>query len=602
MKALQNENLYSNTLSGSLGEVLGTQKMLSMIGANIFQFRIISMMNAMCRTLISLVFLSVIPLSLSAADNRATMPDALYDGMVKFKLNSGDYFDALTMMDERYIADHPVDYTSALQGYRLLSDARKQIAKNEKQKSKLSDEERFLLGEVYYKDDDCINALRSFKGLKAKLSLEDKERWIFYRANCFIKLGSPTRAAKALRDIVGGLWASYAYYNLAMAYSAQSHDKTKALGTLWIADSLNKGDSSESKALGDKINLASGYLYLEGGKPDTALDFFRKVHLESDSSAQGLYLYGLAHMELGDFRAATQSWFSTKPYPVIDQSVAEAALAIPFAYDRSGYTSQSLEAYHEASQGFESELRTIKKVKNALEKHGARAILVDASEIKGLEWFLAKGVVKNTTRAAYYSYFVEDYAIHDELVLFSELRALLASIDYWQGQLSVYNSALKAKKSDFNQSRRNFDSSSINSKVRSFEQQLEKLKSSKYLTAELSKSLKIHSMADEIASLEQRIANLTSKVSKGPRILDRQLANIVKLTKRLNTERQSLEDLLIKLDGEITRKCLQRLEDLRLGTVLNYERAEQGLIHIMQGIAENKKRKLNNRRDGRSTR
>lgn len=528
----------------------------------------------------------------NAGQGRGAIPEELYKGMVKFKLDSGDYFDALTMMDDRYIRDYPVDYTSALHGYGLIADSQAQLKLAVKDKSKLSGEDRFALGEIYYSSGDCINALKAFKGLKKKISLEAKQKWIFYRANCFMRLGSPQRAAKALKELVDGMWAAYAYYNLAMAYAEESHDKTKALGTLWIANSLNKGTDRESLALSDRINLASGALYLQGGKPDLALDFFKKIHLDDLSSAKGLYLNGLAHLELGDFRAATQSWVSTKTYPVINQSVAESALAIPYAYERSGYISQALEAYLEASSGFEAELRNIDKIDKALEKHGASAILMDGNEIKGLEWFLSKGVVKNTTRAAYYTYFVQDEQIHDDIKLYSEIRTLLNSIDYWSSQLAVFETALASKKSNFNESKNSFSPDLVASKIRNYGKLIDNLARNKNMTPDLSNGLKIEAMSQGVKTLEGRLDAVKKKIENGQRMLDEQLAQVAVFKSRLLDEKHRIQAFLKKYDREITKLCRERLVGLRETIVSNFEKAEQGLVHIFQGIAEKKNAKL----------
>lgn len=551
---------------------------------------------------LTLSILLSVPTVVLAASQSKGIPEELYEGMVKFKLNSGDVFNALAMMNEPYISKYPADYNAALHGYSMSNKARKLLDINGKQKNKLSDSERFTLGEVYYNDNDCINALKSFKGLKNKLSLDDKQRWTFYRANCFIELGSPQRAAKALRDLVGGVWAAYAYYNLAIAYAEASHDKTKALGTLWIASSLNKGKSEEELALADRINLASGSLYLEGGKPDLALEFFKKVRLDSDSTAAGLYLNGLAHLELGDFRAATQSWFSTKTYPLTNQSVAEAALAIPYAYERSGYISQALEAYKEASSGFENELRTINKLDTALEKHGAHAVLIDGSEIKGLEWFLSKGVVKNTTRAAYYRYFAQDRDIHDDIKLYTEMHNLVVNIEYWQTQLSVFSQALNSKKSNFSKQIKRFNSGEIANRINAYDKKVGKLSSSNLMTPKLSKSLQIEAMKNGVDTLASRLGKLQSKVNNGPKLLSSQLSESAALGQRLAAKKVKIEALLDKLDSEITNVCRQHLSALRKVMMSNYERAEQGLVHIFQGIAENKSTKRKKSKDGRYSR
>jgi hypothetical protein len=282
---------------------------------------------------------------------------------------------------------------------------------------------------------------------------------------------------------------------------------------------------------------------------------------------------------------------STKTYPVILESVAEAALAIPYAYERSGYISQALEAYLEASTGFESELRTIDKVDAALEKYSASKVLIDGSEVKGLEWFLAKGVAKNTTRAAYYSYFVQDLEIHDEIKLFSEMRTLLDSIEFWESQLSVFDRSLKSKRDNFAASSQSFNPDSISREIKVYDKTLRKLASNNSLTPNLRKDLKIDAMANGIDTLGKRLESLSRKVANGKKLLNAQLNESVELAQRLNAEKQTVKAFLQKLDKEITDKCRTRLGDLRKVTLSNYERAEQGLVHIFQNIAEKGKAK-----------
>jgi hypothetical protein len=535
----------------------------------------------------------------ASAEQRGGMPDELYEGLVKFKLNSERYYDALTLMDSAYIARHPVDYATALHGFNLLDEGRALINKAISKPKKMLPEDFFNSGRIYYSDDDCIGALKAFKKLKNKLSLEDKQKWVFYRANCFIRLGSDSRAAKVLTDMIGGVWASYAYFNLAMSYAEGSRDKTKALVALRVAESLNQGKTDEEKALNDRINLAAGSLYLEGKKPALAIEFLKKVHLKSDSSAAALYLHGLAKLESGDFRSATQSWFSAKTYPLINQSVSESILAIPYAYERSGYISQALEAYLEASTSFERELRVIDKVDAALETHGAQKVLIESSEIAGLEWFLAQDVVKNTTRAAYYRYLAEDDQIYDDIELHAELGMLLKSLNFWASQLAVFEGALNDKRTNFDVKRASFDPNSIKRKIAKYEQAIRTVKQNKVMNAELAKNIRLDALENGVATLKLRLKSLKGKVSKGQEKLKSQLGTSKEISQQVKEKVEQLEALRKKLDVVITKSSRERLAHLRHVMLSNYERAEQGLVHIFQGIAENKSTKKKNRLDGR---
>jgi len=527
------------------------------------------------------------------------MPDELYEGMVGFELESGNFFNALVLMDDAYRDKYPVSYATALKGFNIEEGVKDLLEVALKKKQSLGNQDYFNIGKIQYHSDECIPALKSFKKIKKKLSLEDKQEWAFYRASCFIKLGSNKRAIQALKDILGGTWASYAYYNLALSFAEGSRDKRKALGVLRIARDLNAGKTREEKSLKDKIHLAAGALYLEEGKPDAAINFFKKVYLDSESAPKALYLNGVSHHDLGDFRAATQAWSSAKTYPLVDSSVAESLLAIPYAYERSGYISQALEAYFEASASFENELEKIDKVDGLLERYGAQKILIEESDIEGLEWFLAKDVVTNTTRASYYNYFMQDNVIYDAVELHAELSMLLDSLSFWRSQLAVFDASLIDKRQNFKSQSKNFNVKTVEKKITKFQKQADDIKSNKTMTPSLAKNLQIQAIMNSIDSLRKRLLSLQQKIHKGRDGLKSQLEVSANLNKGIKQLQVRLINIIQLLDKKITILIRQRLGKLRIQMVSNFERSEQGLIHIFEGISESKRVKKHNLLNGR---
>ena len=416
------------------------------------------------------------------------MPNELYEGMLQFELDRGNYYKALALMEKSYQEEHLIDHVTALKGFNINSDAdailenlRKAI-KGKSSKTTLTAEDSFNIGRLEYEEGRCKPALRAFKKLKNKLSQEEKQAWIFYRANCFIRLGSNSKAMQILNDTVDGIWASHAYYNLGIAYDESSRNKSKALKAFKLALLLNKGKTDQEKELKNQIYLAVGSLYLNAEKPELSSNFFNKVYLDSIVAPQALYLNGLAKLELNDFRSATQSWFSVKKYPLVNQSVAEALLAIPYAYARSGYVSQALEAYLEASNSFETELKLISKIDGLIKKYGAARILIEDTNIEGLEWFLSKDIVTNTMKATYYSYFMSNYEIYDAVELYSELNMMSESMLFWSSQLNVFSQSLKNKKRNFNQQSKVFDSNTTKKKIEHITNRLNKIQSQNTLT------------------------------------------------------------------------------------------------------------------------
>ena len=559
---------------------------------------IVSLNGRLLQFVYFLVFSILLVFSLSASAKIHTIPDELYNGIIKFELNSGRYFDALVMMDESYQQSNFLDYLTALQGFNISQNLPALIKKAKKRKG-MSDADYYKIGRIEYYQGNCLPTLKSFKKIQSNLSLEDKEPWSFYRANCFIKLGSNVRAGQALNDVLGGIWAAYAYYNLAISYSETSRDKTRALASLGIAESLNTGTSKEAKSLNDRINLVAGKLYLDAKKYDSAIQFFRKIYLNSESTPAGLYLNGLALLESGDFRAATQTWHSLKTYPVLNQSVAEAYLAIPYAFERSGYISQTLEAYLDASNTFEVELEKIDKIDAAIVKHGTAKVFIEDSEIEGLEWFLAKDVIKNTTQAVYYQHLMKNEELYDQVRLYSELKMLKNSLDFWLSQLKVFDESLSKKKQSYKKERSRFDASNVLSKINSQKSKIDTLVSKPGMSPSLASNLQIDVLKNSIEVLKIRLDSLQDKVQQGGARLNKQLLETKTLSKTIKAANKRLASLIISLDQELTRSVRAQLSKLKTTMISNFERSEQGRIHLFEDMAESKQMKKSNLLDGR---
>ena len=548
------------------------------------------------------VSIAVFMLCLLLSSTAYSTPKELHEGLVQFELDRGNYFKALTLMDSSYKDAHPVDYVSALNGFNInsgLDEHLKKIYAEEKnKKNTLSSKDYFRVGRIEYHLDRCKPALRAFKKLKNKLSQEEKQEWIFYRSNCFMRLGSNIKAMQVLNDTVDGIWASHAYYNLGVAYDESSRNKAKALKAFKLAKLLNKGKTLQEKELTNQINLSVGSLYLNADKPDLASNFFKKIFLDSSVAPQALYLNGLAKLELNDFRAATQSWFSVKKYPLVNQSVAEAFLAIPYAYERSGYISQALEAYLEASNSFETELKIIGKIDALLKNHGAAKILIEDSSIEGLEWFLAKDVVTNTMKATYYNYFMHNYEIYDAVELYSELKVLSESMAFWASQLTVFNKSLKNKQANYSKKVKAFSLSDRQQKTDRISNRITQIQSKNKLNTWQKERLQVVNIESDISQLSKRLSELKSTISEGRGQLKSQLGLNRSLNKRRQHAQKQLQRMIDKLGVEITRLIRAQLGKLKTQMLANFERSEQGLVHVFQDIAESRN-KQKNKLDGR---
>ncbi len=540
----------------------------------------------------------VLLITLCAPQTYAKMPEELYRGLLRFQIESERYLDALVLMDETATQSDPVAYAAALRGFNLREELAAVLEKLPRKPEDMTSYDWFSLGKVFYYSDQCIPALKAFKRLKNQLSLEEKQEWAFYRANCFIKLGSDMRAAQVLSDILSGIWIAHAYYNLAMSYASTNTNKTKALVALRVASSLNQGKTRPELELNDRIHFASGAILLNENEPAQAVESFKKVHLDSLAAPQALYLNGVAQLELNDFRSATQSWYAVKKHALIKSGVAEALLAIPYAYERGGYISQAIEAYVEASDYFEKELDTMDKIRDLLGKHGFRKVLIEEDGLEGLEWFLTKDVARNTVRAAYYGHMVADEEIYDSVALLQELDLLRASLEYWRNQLRVFEAALAKKQKDFSLSSRRFNRDSFAAKVAELQKEFRRLNPQVTAHRQTADALEWAAMEGSVSSLDKRLAATMQAIANGEQSLNDKQKQVARLQKQVAGKIKDLQVLDRDLDQHLNTLAKERLALLRRDMLGHFERSEQGLIHILQSIAESKQARKN-RLDGR---
>jgi len=509
------------------------------------------------------------------------LPEELKDGLVKFEVERGNYLSALTILDESDADKLPVSFAAAWHGFALDHTRTRAVLESVISRGKdLEPTERFRIGRVYYELGECIEALKAFKPLKNKLPLSLKQEWAFYRANCFIQLGSNKRAAQALSEILDGAWVANAYYNLAVAYADTSIDKTKALVALRVATELNKSSDRYERELADRVYYAAGAIYLNEGKPELAEKFFNKIHLESDSAPQALYMHGVTKLEQKDFRAATQSWFSAKKYATIHPGVSESMLAIPYAYEGAGYTSQALEAYLEASKVFQQELLNIEQMIRSIKKYGVRKVLVEQEQLDGLEWFLAKDIAKNTKRAAYYGFLIRTPALYDLVANLMELKRLDEKLELWENQLDVYQGAISKKRKGFKRSAASLSLKEVQGKIAV----LNKRAGSKALSQ--AEPVDKQDISAAIAELEGRLESTSHKVSSGAEKLSQQSGSVAALRKRTTQQREALQKLIQRYDAYVTDAALERFSELSAVMKSNQEKAEQGLVHILESVAE----------------
>jgi hypothetical protein len=516
----------------------------------------------------------------------SAMPQALKTGVLEFELERNRYLSTLLLLNDGDINENAVLYASALQAFDMPLTLEKFDLGSKVDIAALDDKSKFRLAQFYINQEDCVDGLKLLKGKALSLDAANQQKRAYYRAKCFIKLGHDELAAQALSKALSGEWAAHAYYNLAMEYLTTSKSKKRALVALKVARELNAQVGGSAAELTHRINLNAGKIYLDSDRSDLAIGFFNEIPLSSRYVTEGLYLHGFSRLVQNDYRAAAQSWQANLKHALIEPGVSESLLALPLSYKESGYQTQALEAYLDASSRFKKELKIVTDIKALIKKYSAREVLIEDSDRAELQWFLNKTGAKNTQRVAYYKFVLQDEEVYRRIKLQQELSSLDAGLKYWAGQLKVFKSALQARKKDV--------SSFPNlMKKAALEQRLSESKKRFSKLASAHTELKGGEVEGVLSELSSRIETLKAGVGSSNAVITDQFKAIARLETAVKSTQKRSKALLAKLDKDISDLSIERLELLENRLIGHKEFAELGLVNILEGIARARTKRTN---------
>ncbi len=252
--------------------------------------------------------------------------------------------------------------------------------------------------------------------------------------------GERDAAGQYLARLDDGYRAAVGYMNLAADFAREDLDSSRALVSLRVAMAMASRDdnSVRAQALLDQLNLRAGFLTLNAGDHDKAIDFLEKVSLQGYHTPQALYFHGLALSGKGNHRAAMQSWHRAKKFPLAFPGVAEAWIGMGRGYDLSGYPGQAGESWLAANAAYESERVTLDKLADQIGHDGAFKTLVRDARVDEIQWFLADSRTLTQPRMAYLLRFMEAPDAQAAVRRVARLDELLVTLEESESDLDVF--------------------------------------------------------------------------------------------------------------------------------------------------------------------
>jgi hypothetical protein len=152
-------------------------------------------------------------------------------------------------------------------------------------------------------------------------------------------------------------WLYYLYYNLGANHAA-SGDRSAALEYFEriVQSPLS---SPEMNSLRDKALTASGYTRIATKNYEQAASDFARVRLDSPLVDRALLGYGWAYSGMDDYRAAITPWQALAQRSLVNDSVREGLLALPYAHEQLGQLRTALAQYRQAGEVYTAEVAKV---------------------------------------------------------------------------------------------------------------------------------------------------------------------------------------------------------------------------------------------------
>lgn len=218
-----------------------------------------------------------------------------------------------------------------------------------------------------------------------------------------------------------------------------------------------KVDRLEYLAIRDKVFTALGFIYLREEKYTEALNTFPNVRLKGGQENQALLGYGWAAVRDNNYLLALKPWQALRKGSLLDASVQESLLALPWAYEQLNEVDAARAAYRESEALLTEEYEHVetlvgtldhKQLIAAIQSHDAvegNALIASPSEHSRQNWLTlgARDVAK--TSSSYLERLFNSNVFQVDTQQLRDLLELKEELVVWENKLDVYRQLLLDK-------------------------------------------------------------------------------------------------------------------------------------------------------------
>ena len=307
------------------------------------------------------------------------------------------------------------------------------------------DRARFYLARIGYQRGYFEGALRNLGLVQQPLpgKLEPERRLL--EANVLMSLGRYGEAAKRLEswtDTSG--WSNYARFNLGVALvrsgeTARGRQFLEQVGTMQAA-------SEEQASLRDRANLALGFAMLQQQGGDDATAVLSRVRLDGPFTNKALLALGWAEANANRPDRALVPWLELQQRRLLDASVQESLIAVPYAYVKLASNGQASQFYRSAVDAYARESQRIDESIAAIRQGGfLDSILATVPQGDRPGWFWQLEELPDAPHTRYLYHLLASHEFQEGLKNYRDLRLMQANLSRWTDSLEAFGAMIEAR-------------------------------------------------------------------------------------------------------------------------------------------------------------
>ena len=362
-------------------------------------------------------------------------------GVALYEFFQQSYFDALTEImigqQQNELLHHPKQ-AELLRGgmslsYGMVDEAKAvftRLLESSDQHDQQKNQAWFYLAKLQYQFEQADHARASLSraGELAENVLVEERHYMM--ANLALKAGDFSAAQQSAQQLEpNSIWLPYYFFNRGIALTRQGDWQQGVLAFQQLTDVPAK--TEEVKNLKDRAYTAAGYAYLAGKQYELAQQQFRQVRRGSLFVQRALLGYGWAAAQQQQYKAALSPWQTLREYSLMEASVQESLLAVPFAYEKLDALGSALVEYKQSVELLDGELQRIDQAVALYTRSGIKHIfeLDTPSAVPVQDWFSNQDLMPNDEHAPYLSYLITRQRFQDRIAQLSELYRLQQFLD-----------------------------------------------------------------------------------------------------------------------------------------------------------------------------